>query len=567
MTPAPFKRLTVLGAGLMLLLAGCGVPGLDLQPLTVQVAGDGEGTVTSDPAGIEVSSGEVTAEFETAAVVTLTANPAEGSTFDGWSGACEGTDPVCEVTMDQARTVTATFSAVDGGPHTLTVSTDGDGDGAVTSDPAGIDTAAGETSADFAAGTDVTLTADASEGSTFAGWSGSCAGNDPECTVTMDQAHNVTATFTASGPNTLTVSTEGDGAGYVTSDPAGIDTEAGETSAEFAAGTEVTLTATATDGFFAGWQGACGHAESECVVTMDGDQTVTAVFTVEEPDNVTLTVDFTGEGEGSVTSTPAGIDCTQAEADCTATFANGTTVTLSAAEAAGSTFDGWSDNCTVVDGDCEITLDGDTTVAAAFATVDWESGNAMAFMIEGAGHDSVNVIAEAFEGGAAPVLVIEYNSTENLEVPVAAGEDDAEEWLTSINDGSDTYPANTVYTTSSDLELTYDDAGTYATNQLIGLRFANVTLPVDATIDNAYIRFTAASSTTGGQTLAIYGEADANPQSYPCEYDGTCSSDPAKVSERARTAASVNWTPTAQTSADTFVTENISTLVEEILGR
>jgi hypothetical protein len=43
-------------------------------------------------------------------VVTLTAAPAAGSTFAGWSGVCSGTGG-CSVTMTVARTVTATFTA------------------------------------------------------------------------------------------------------------------------------------------------------------------------------------------------------------------------------------------------------------------------------------------------------------------------------------------------------------------------------------------------------------------------------------------------------------------------
>lgn len=35
-----------------------------------------------------------------------------GSTFVGWSGACSGTDAACAVTMDQARSVTASFKRV-----------------------------------------------------------------------------------------------------------------------------------------------------------------------------------------------------------------------------------------------------------------------------------------------------------------------------------------------------------------------------------------------------------------------------------------------------------------------
>jgi hypothetical protein len=74
--------------------------------LTVITAGDGDGTVTSSPAGI--SSPTLTAAFAENTSVTLSANAQIGSTFAGWSGAAYGTAPA-QITMDGDKTVTATF--------------------------------------------------------------------------------------------------------------------------------------------------------------------------------------------------------------------------------------------------------------------------------------------------------------------------------------------------------------------------------------------------------------------------------------------------------------------------
>jgi hypothetical protein len=76
--------------------------------LTVRKAGPGAGTVTSSPAGINCGSG-CSALFFQSQPVTLTAHPARGSTFGGWSGGCSGSGATCQVTMSQARTVTARF--------------------------------------------------------------------------------------------------------------------------------------------------------------------------------------------------------------------------------------------------------------------------------------------------------------------------------------------------------------------------------------------------------------------------------------------------------------------------
>src|SRR5439155_21371057 len=61
--------------------------------LTVSKAGTGTGTVTSAPAGITCGV-TCSASFASGTAVTLTAAPAAGSTFSGWSGGgCSGTGP------------------------------------------------------------------------------------------------------------------------------------------------------------------------------------------------------------------------------------------------------------------------------------------------------------------------------------------------------------------------------------------------------------------------------------------------------------------------------------------
>jgi len=75
--------------------------------LTVSVAGTGKGTVESRPAGIDCGS-TCQAQFSFGSQVSLTATPAAGSTFAGWSRGCSGTS-TCHVTMSSNQTVTATF--------------------------------------------------------------------------------------------------------------------------------------------------------------------------------------------------------------------------------------------------------------------------------------------------------------------------------------------------------------------------------------------------------------------------------------------------------------------------
>ncbi|MGA9897112.1 MAG: choice-of-anchor D domain-containing protein [Terriglobales bacterium] len=77
---------------------------------------------------------------------------------------------------------------------TLNVAEAGTGGGTVTSNPAGISCPTTTCSANFSAGTSVTLTAAPNVGSTFVGWGGACSGAG-SCTVTMNANQSVSATF------------------------------------------------------------------------------------------------------------------------------------------------------------------------------------------------------------------------------------------------------------------------------------------------------------------------------------------------------------------------------------
>ncbi len=161
----------------------------EAQTLGVSRAGTGSGSVTSTPAGIDCGA-TCSADFGQGSTVTLTASAAAGSDFAGWSGACSGTG-TCSVTMDAAKTATATFAKT---PRQLSVAKTGTGSGTVTSSPGGIDCGAA-CSASFDHGTSVTLTAAPAAGVDFTGWGGDCTGTASTCTVSMDAARSVTATF------------------------------------------------------------------------------------------------------------------------------------------------------------------------------------------------------------------------------------------------------------------------------------------------------------------------------------------------------------------------------------
>src|SRR5262245_13470009 len=141
--------------------------------LTTQVSGSG--TISRSPNASSYAAGTV---------VTLTATPASGFQFAGWSGDLTGSANPASITMSANRTVTATFTPVTGGPFTLTTSVTGQG--SITRSP---------NASSYPAGTVVTLTATAAAGWRFDSWSGNLTGTANPSTITMSANRSVTANF------------------------------------------------------------------------------------------------------------------------------------------------------------------------------------------------------------------------------------------------------------------------------------------------------------------------------------------------------------------------------------
>jgi hypothetical protein len=329
--------------------------------LTVNKGGDGAGTVSSAPTGIDCGA-DCTEEVASGTMVTLTATPGTDSVFVGWTGACSGTQ-TCTITLNAATSVTAMFAL----QYSLVVALGGNGSGFVTSQPSGINCGADCTEG-YTPNTIVALSGFAATGSTFDGWSGpgaaNCTSNAP-CNVTIDQAKMITATFTLQ-KHTLTIVPAGNGTGTVAASGGGIDCGADCTEA-YDYNSTVTLTPTAATGStFGGWSGGGCTGTNPCMVTMTAATSVTATWNLT---TVALTVDKQGNGSGTVSSAPAGINC---GSTCNTTFNYNTSVTLSATPTAGSVFSGWSGgsgNATACSGtgSCIVPLTQASMVTATFA--------------------------------------------------------------------------------------------------------------------------------------------------------------------------------------------------------
>ena len=170
------------------------------------------------------------------------------------------------------------------GGYRLTVQVNGLG--IVASTPAGINCGSGNmacTALFSAPPVMLTATPTGPDGS-FVGWSAPCnaIGTAP-CSFTITGPTTITAVFHT--PATLTLRTDGLGAGYIAQNTVPAWCATGPCTYGFNAGTMVTLThGTPLPGSgFAGWGGACSGTASTCTVTVSGAVEVTATFVPAAP--------------------------------------------------------------------------------------------------------------------------------------------------------------------------------------------------------------------------------------------------------------------------------------------
>lgn len=353
------------------------VPTVPKYPLTVTITGTG---TLSDNAGNTCSSSCIW-QIDQNSNVTLTANPGTGLI----SGACSGTGG-CSFNMStSAKSVAVTFLTtpqISVTPTSLNCGsvqvgdTTSCGSFAVSNIGSGTFDGSASVSSPFSCGGDNCNYYDLDNTATAQNlpitFTPTSAGSFTG-TVTFTGDGGATRTVTGTGipPNTpvqtynLTITNAGTGNGIVARNPEST-ISCGTNCWTYNSGQSVTLTATASNGsVFAGWGGACLGVPSTvpCVLTMSSNKAVTATFS-EVTVPYLLTVSKSGTGQGTVTSSPAGINCLPYQQTCSASFSG--TVTLTATPYGTSTFTSWS-GCTSTNGNiCTVTMSSAKTVTATF---------------------------------------------------------------------------------------------------------------------------------------------------------------------------------------------------------
>jgi len=275
----------------------------------------GNGTVQIDPAKPYYLPGES---------VNLTAVPAEGHGFAGWSGDNTSSSPTISFDMNSDKLVLANFKRL------VTLAITNIGHGTVRVEPA---------AEQYLEGTTVQVTAEPQEGWQFIEWNRALSGSQNPVSLTLDGNKELEAVF----KQLFRVTVEVLGSGTVTLVP---------NLPQYVDGTALTVVASAPSGYrFVGWGGDLEGSTTPATLVVDGDKHITAVF---KP-LWTLTVNSTRGG--TVQKVP---DLNR--------YVDGTAVELKAVPEQGYGFAGWSGDVTGFENPLTIVITNNMTVFAEFRT-------------------------------------------------------------------------------------------------------------------------------------------------------------------------------------------------------
>jgi uncharacterized delta-60 repeat protein/uncharacterized repeat protein (TIGR02543 family) len=222
------------------------------KTVTAQFAAIPRYTLTVTMGGSGSVSGNTKPDYLRGTAVNLSATPAPGWNFAGWSGDASGTSSNITVVMDRNKSVTAQFRQF---LFTLTVQTDGAG------------AVSGNTQSNYSGGTTVNLATQPAPEFYFQAWGGDISGTSRNLSVLMDRDKIVVAYFK---PLTLLALTAG--GGTITANPA----------SNYVQDSTVVLTGQPQSGWtFLNWMGDASGTNPSTTLAMDRPKEVQAVFGTE----------------------------------------------------------------------------------------------------------------------------------------------------------------------------------------------------------------------------------------------------------------------------------------------
>ena len=287
--------------------------------------------------------------FLSGSVVDLEAVPGGGSwQFDNWSGDLTGSTNPTTIAMDSDKAVTANFSLVD---YTLSLSGVGSGQVRVNGTLRVL-----PWSGMFVIGSVVNLEAVPASGWQFDNWSGDLIGGTNPDAITVDGSKSVTAHFSEI-QYALSLTGVGNGQVRVNGTLRTLPW-----SGSFVTGTVVNLQAVPDSGWqFDNWSGELSGSANPTTITMDGNKSVTANFSL-----IQYALSLTGVGNGQVR-----VNGTLRALPWSSSFPSGTVVDLQAVPDAGWQFDNWSGDLSGSATPTAITMDGAKAVTATFSRVQY----------------------------------------------------------------------------------------------------------------------------------------------------------------------------------------------------
>jgi len=304
---------------------------------TITAAPKDGGTVSKSPDQPEYKSGDK---------VYVTAVSASGYRFVNWSGSESSNDSAITVTMNGDMNLTANFAPQ---TYTLAINANPSYGGSVSSNPG---------KSDYTYNEKVTVTAEASSGYEFTGWSGASTSTSKSVTITIDGNKELTANFRQLDDVPVVPPTQ---SYTLTANPS--PTNGGTVSwspykTSYSANEQVTVTATPNSEYrFIEWSGASSSTSDYITLTMNSNLTLTANFELIPPTTYTLTINATN---GGIVYPSAGI---------THQYETGTRVTITATPNSGYRFIGWSGASSSTSDYITLTMNSDLTLTANFELI------------------------------------------------------------------------------------------------------------------------------------------------------------------------------------------------------